>query len=496
MLLKLPSQNQISTQMKSCSHLRAEALCHPAVTCGQKPRPLARRPKERAGWAEKAPLFTSSGEPPPPSHPAHAFCELPRPFGSRKTWETLRGRRRPAVALRRPALPCATLSLHGGPSVAEEDRVLRGAKGPSSPRRGGNPPPPRRRPARGSRRQGTGHVGRRWSPPSEERSRRRGRVDCDCAQPCTPGQTQSGPPTSDQSAPRLSWEQQLDKDANMSKEENVNQYFAQFLEVFPAQREEIEKCLRCLREIADEIDKVHKDCTIANVTARSTGAVSGILSILGLSLAPVTAGVSLILTATGIGLGAAAATTGISASLCEHFINSKKGEKAQELMNQCKRSLRMVTDQIDFDSGLLQPNDKTVQEILQRQKIPDVISTVKEITVNVKALKHIEANPLLKDLAKKAAGSQARASTKRVKEVKKAFQGTALAMSKEARVMSALAIGLSLLTDAASIIQDAIHLAQGATVEAAGTIRAKANELEKIVQDLSNLYKELNEVDE
>ncbi|XP_044297236.1 apolipoprotein L6-like isoform X2 [Varanus komodoensis] len=280
---------------------------------------------------------------------------------------------------------------------------------------------------------------------------------------------------------------------------DAKEIFAHFLKEFPGRREEIEKCIRCLQELANEIDKTHKDCTIANITASSTGAVSGILTILGLALAPVTAGGSLILSATGMGLGAAAATTGVSAGLCEHFINSKKGKEAQALMDQCEKSLGTLVGQMDLSSGLLPPDkNKAIQHIAAgAQQVPKLITTAQGISATVGALKCIRTNPGLKVLAKRvAAGGTTRVSVRGVKQVEKAFKGTAFAMTKAARVATATMAGLGLVMDAYSIIQDAIHITKGATVEAAAAIRAKATELEEVAQNLSKLYEELRELEE
>lgn len=113
------------------------------------------------------------------------------------------------------------------------------------------------------------------------------------------------------------------------------EYFSNIQKECPALREVLEKCIRCLQEIADRFDTTHKDCTIANVTASSAGATSDILSLLGQTLAPFSAGVSLILTAMGTGLGAAAAAADFSAPVSEYVIDSEDLRKVQALMKEC-----------------------------------------------------------------------------------------------------------------------------------------------------------------
>ena len=88
-----------------------------------------------------------------------------------------------------------------------------------------------------------------------------------------------------------------------------------FLKKFPRVTQQLVELISKLRELADNVDKVHRDCTISNVVTHSTGALSGALTILGLALAPVTAGASMALSVTGIGLGAATAVTAVSTSI-------------------------------------------------------------------------------------------------------------------------------------------------------------------------------------
>lgn len=101
-----------------------------------------------------------------------------------------------------------------------------------------------------------------------------------------------------------------------------------FLKKFPWVKQQLEEFIVKLHELADKVEKVHKGCTISNVMAHSTGAVSSILTIVGLALAPVTMGASVVLLGTGIGLGAAAAVTGVSTSIFEHVNRSSAETEA------------------------------------------------------------------------------------------------------------------------------------------------------------------------
>uniref|UniRef100_A0A8C0IX24 Apolipoprotein L3-like n=1 Tax=Chelonoidis abingdonii TaxID=106734 RepID=A0A8C0IX24_CHEAB len=285
-----------------------------------------------------------------------------------------------------------------------------------------------------------------------------------------------------------------------SLSESASEDIMVFLKQFPEQRKEIEKCIQCLKDMADNIDETHKNCTIANMAANSTSLASGILTILGLTLAPLTAGGSLALTATGIGLGAAAAATSISVGIYENVSNSKERSKANDLLVECQSNLKTLThsDEVDF-RPIVSPKSEAMGNHLTHvlstaSKIPEVVyKSVKGIRTNVRAFKVVKANPGLKALAQRltAAGSTARNTAKGTKQVQKALAGTTLAMSKSARVLGAAAAGVFVVFDAYSLVKDSIHLTEGAKAEAAADIREKTSQLEKDLQNLSELYEEL-----
>jgi apolipoprotein L len=106
-----------------------------------------------------------------------------------------------------------------------------------------------------------------------------------------------------------------------------------FLNQFPRVKRQLEEVIDKFHELADKVEKVHKGCTISNVMAHSTGAVSGILTIVGLALAPLTMGATLPLLATGLGLGIAATVTNVSTSIVEHFSRSSEEMEASGLLS-------------------------------------------------------------------------------------------------------------------------------------------------------------------
>ncbi|KAM9674188.1 apolipoprotein L2-like isoform 1-T2 [Trichechus inunguis] len=120
------------------------------------------------------------------------------------------------------------------------------------------------------------------------------------------------------------------EDKDMLQKEQLDR--DRFLDEFPMVKMELEERISELHALADKVDKTHRDCTISYLVANSVGAFSGVLTILGLALAPVTAGVSLALSATGMGLGTAAAITSVSTSIVDHSNRLSAKASASKLM--------------------------------------------------------------------------------------------------------------------------------------------------------------------
>ncbi|KAM5250729.1 apolipoprotein L2-like isoform 1-T6 [Hipposideros larvatus] len=268
------------------------------------------------------------------------------------------------------------------------------------------------------------------------------------------------------------------EDEAMLRQEQLDR--ERFLREFPQVKQDLEERIGKLHALADKVDKVHRDCTISNVVANSTGAVSGILTIVGLSLAPMTAGASLVLLATGIGLGMAAAVTSVSTSIVEHSNSSSAKAKASHLVS------------IDRNK------EKVVMEFLQHST-PQIVSltstsieSVQGIMKNVNALKLAKAKPLLEAEAKclMTGGALSVISTK---EVQKAFGGTVLAMTKSAKLVGMATAGVGLLVDVVSLVKSSTHLHEGAKAESAEELRQLAQELEKKLETLNRIHEHLQE---
>ncbi|XP_038198097.1 apolipoprotein L2-like [Arvicola amphibius] len=271
--------------------------------------------------------------------------------------------------------------------------------------------------------------------------------------------------------------------------QNALQEKERFLKVYPQVKRELEESIRKLHALADKIDKVHRDCTITQVVASSTGAVSGVMTVLGLALAPVTAGVSLGLSATGLGLGAAATVTSVSATIVEKVSTASVEAEASQLLPRSN----------DTEKDIKSNNtEKVIKEVLEKNT-PRLISASKNsfrnlevMKKNIDAIKLTKANPRLANSAKRLM-TTGKVSARRTRQVKKAFGGTALAMTKRARIMGAATAGLALVLDIVSLIDDSKHLQEGAKAESAEKLRQQAQDLEQKLQELSWVHDSLNQ---
>uniref|UniRef100_G1Q2L5 Apolipoprotein L6 n=1 Tax=Myotis lucifugus TaxID=59463 RepID=G1Q2L5_MYOLU len=226
-----------------------------------------------------------------------------------------------------------------------------------------------------------------------------------------------------------------------------------FLKEFPIMKAELEMAIRKYRALADDIDKTHKDFTETSLVTNSVAVASGAMSLLGLALAPVTAGGSLMLTAAGSGLGAVAGATSVLTSILEYRHNKKAQAQAGRTVYNCGK-------------------------------------TFKGIRKNIQALQVARAQPRLAAAAKRLLVT-GEASTRTTRSVQRAFRGTPLAMGSSAFLRNTVLNGLFLGMDLDSLLKDWKELKQGPRTELADLLRAKAEELERELAELTQLYEEL-----
>ncbi|KAB0337482.1 hypothetical protein E2I00_011167, partial [Balaenoptera physalus] len=230
-----------------------------------------------------------------------------------------------------------------------------------------------------------------------------------------------------------------------------------FLNRFPRVKWELEELIGKLHALTDKVDKVHRDRTISKIVAYSTGAVSGVLTILGVALAPMTAGASLALSATGLGLGAAAAVTSVSTSIVELVSTLSAKPEVLKISPQTVSTTKKFTE------------------------------AVQRIEMNIRAMETVKSNPGLAADANVFISSGI-ISVQSSQQEEVTFKSTALAMTKGARIVGAATAGVCLLMDVAFLVKEAKHLYEGAKTESAERLRQLARELEKKLEVLTRIY--------
>ena len=232
-----------------------------------------------------------------------------------------------------------------------------------------------------------------------------------------------------------------------------------FLKEFPQVKEELKESIKKLHELADNVDKVHRDCTISHAVPSSTSIVSGALSILGVVLAPFTAGLSLGLSATGIGLGAAATVTGLSTMAVETVNTSSAETQAMRLSKATAKSVSLLKKVKDFA--------KHIQAIRVARRNPQLVATAQRFV------------------------KTGRLSAQSAQQVTRNFGGTPLAATKAARIRSGVLSGIFIGLDVYSLVKDAQDVQDGAKTASAENMRQKAQELEKNLEKLTRIYESL-----
>ncbi|XP_005379207.1 PREDICTED: apolipoprotein L3-like isoform X2 [Chinchilla lanigera] len=260
--------------------------------------------------------------------------------------------------------------------------------------------------------------------------------------------------------------------------EKLLQARKRFLNEFSLMKKELEESIAKLYALAEKVDKVHKDCTITNVVAGSGGALSGIFTILGFLLAPVTAGGSLLLSAAGMGLGAAAAVTGVTASIVDE--GNKWSAQAE--------ASHVLSTSMDAQKDILQAVVKEgVRVGFVAKQCKKAIKGTDKI---IHAIKEARSNPALLANAKRLMRT-GKLSVKSVEQVQKSLGGTVMTMTKSARIRGGAVSGVFFLWDVYNIVQDSLHLNEGAKTESAAEMRQQAQHLERKLEELIQIHERL-----
>ena len=131
---------------------------------------------------------------------------------------------------------------------------------------------------------------------------------------------------------------------------------------------------------AIQLDKMKFGSKISSVAGSSVGIIGGVLTIIGLALAPVTAGVSLGLTLGGVGLAVTSGVNSAVTTTTEIAVNKTQQKKASEGIQSFMQdviSIQACLDEVTNQREMETPEeDHTGDVIVSRAKV--AVETVRD----------------------------------------------------------------------------------------------------------------------
>ncbi|KAK7939956.1 hypothetical protein WMY93_003282 [Mugilogobius chulae] len=260
-----------------------------------------------------------------------------------------------------------------------------------------------------------------------------------------------------------------------------DEYCSSFMKVFSEAEPRMLEFLSELEDSAVQLDRMNKGARISSVAGSSVGAVGGVLSIIGLALIPVTAGASLALTMTGVGLGITSGVNSAVTTVTEIGVNRTQQKRASETFQKFMEDVMHIEDCMDNmtseDSGLAVDVARCVGKVLSTSgTVGRGIDSLVDAASAVKLLNSKEAvagaGKVLAEEGKALRNAPRVASE--LPDVGQAAARGPLALSQGARggfiVLSALFLGM----DVFFIVKDSKNLAQGSETEMSKFIRARS----------------------
>ncbi|XP_076123047.1 uncharacterized protein apol isoform X2 [Alosa pseudoharengus] len=258
-----------------------------------------------------------------------------------------------------------------------------------------------------------------------------------------------------------------------------------FIGLFSLRHGRMLQFLSELEENARQLDKMRFGASISSVAGSSVGVTGGILSIVGLALAPVTAGVSLALTLTGVGLGVTSGVNSLVTSITEVTVNKRHGTNASNIFQSFMEDVNEFVDRLELVASSEGPaigQDKMAFVVGAGKAVASVCGIGKGIdglvdaasAVKVLQTEEVAASAVKLGLQEVNNGRNVPKLAADLPDIGQLAKGTPLAISKSARsgfiALNALFIGL----DVFFICKDSISLAKGSKNEVAQFIRSRA----------------------
>ncbi|KAI4882392.1 hypothetical protein NFI96_030960 [Prochilodus magdalenae] len=239
-----------------------------------------------------------------------------------------------------------------------------------------------------------------------------------------------------------------------------------------------------LEETAVKLDRMKKGSSISTVAGSSVGIAGSILSIVGLALAPVTAGTSLALTLTGVGFGVTSGVNSIVTGVTAMAVNKHHGENANNIFQVFIKDMEKILEcieQVDSQCPVphLDEGDVTLATRKVMARAGAVGKGIDALVDGAAAVKNLKSEEVAR--AAVTMGLQEAKAARNIPklaadlpDIGQLAKGTPLAMTKAARAgfigLNALFIGVDVLF----ICKESVSLAKGETSEGSQLIRSRA----------------------
>ncbi|KAL6476143.1 hypothetical protein MHYP_G00146420 [Metynnis hypsauchen] len=233
----------------------------------------------------------------------------------------------------------------------------------------------------------------------------------------------------------------------------------QFIGLFNQRQSRMFQFLSDLEEAAVQLDWMKMGSNISTVAGSSVGIAGGVLSIAGLALAPVTAGASLALMLTGVGLGVTSGVTSLVTGITEMAVNKHHGENANNIFQRFMEDVQKILDCMEqvasSDGSVVDP--QVMASAMEALKSGEVAGAA--VNMGLQEARAARNIPLAADLP----------------DIGQLAKGSHLALSKSARAgfitLNALFIGLDILF----ICKDSMSLAKGSKNQVSELIRCRSH---------------------
>nr|XP_046177725.1 uncharacterized protein LOC124009693 isoform X5 [Oncorhynchus gorbuscha]XP_046177726.1 uncharacterized protein LOC124009693 isoform X5 [Oncorhynchus gorbuscha]XP_046177727.1 uncharacterized protein LOC124009693 isoform X5 [Oncorhynchus gorbuscha] len=263
--------------------------------------------------------------------------------------------------------------------------------------------------------------------------------------------------------------------------EKVQKGIRVFNKLFSERAESLWQHVIDLNSIADALDCFNKKTKIAQITGGSTSAVGGVCTIVGLALAPVTFGTSLIVTAVGLGVATAGGLTTAGAGISNTVNNSMDRKKVEAIVTDYQEKITDINKCMLFIKQGIESLRRF--DLLKMKKhaynrdFPGLNNIYEDGAMAGKAIL-INANEMM-----------------RVVQIANVAGSTAARAVQIASMATGVLTGLFVGMDIYFVAKDSKELKKGAKSEFAAKIREVATQLHDGLVELNGIRVELQSSD-